>query len=218
MCLGSARCGVILRRIAEGGEKVKLERGPLGTYVVPTHMFMSGVIYEEIVVTGVVVRALVDSGASTSCCTRKCYQRYQQEVGLLQRGATKIVGVGNIPINVDGGIGRLLLEWNDAKSFLTLLVIPTLEEPDMILGMDVLQRLGVMISTKTGTAQPTMLITKLKPEESWKVPARTSVVFSIKNPYDEQDREKKNLVRAKQETTTDDKGNNIIGARATVVC
>ena len=168
MCLGSARCDVILRRIAEGGKKVKLERGSLGTYVAPTRMFTSGVIYEEIVVTGVMVRALVDSGASTSCCTRKCYQ---QEVGPLQRGATKIVGVGNIPINVDRGIGRLPLEWNDAKSFLTLLVIPTLEEPDMILGMDVLQRLGVKINTKTGTAQPTMLITKLKPEESWKVPA-----------------------------------------------
>ena len=140
---------------------------------------------------GVVVRALVDSGASTSCCTRKWYQRYQQEVGLLQRDATKIVGVGNIPINVDGRTGRLPLEWNDAKSFLILLVIPTLEEPDMILGMDVLQRLGVKINAKTGTAQPTMLITKLKPEESWKVPARTSIVFSLKNPYDVQDREEK---------------------------
>ena len=57
-----------------------------------------------------------------------------------------------------------------------------------------------------------MLITKLKPEESWKVLARTSVVFSIKNPYDEQDRgEKKNLVRAKRETTTNVKGTTSLG-------
>ena len=138
---------------------------------------------------GVVVQALEDSGASTSCCTRKWYHCYQQEVGPLQRDATKIVGAGNIPINVDGRTRRLPLEWNDAKSFLTLLVIPTLEEPDMILGMDVLQRLGVKINAKTGTAQPTMLITKLKPRELWKFPALTSIVFSIKNHYDEQDRE-----------------------------
>ena len=84
-------------------------------YVAPTRMFTSGVIYEEIVVAGVVVRALVDSGASTSCCTRKWYQHYQQEVGPLQRDATKIVRVGNIPINVDGRTGRLPLEWNNAK-------------------------------------------------------------------------------------------------------
>ena len=99
-------------------------------------------------------------------------------------------------------------------------MIPTLEEPDMILGMDVLQTLGVRINAKTGTAQPTMLITKLKPGESWKVPALTSIVFSIKNPYDEQDREegeKKNLVPAKRETTTH-KGDNVIGARTMVVC
>ena len=108
----------------------------------------------------------MDSGASTSCCTRNWCQRYQQEVGPLQRDATKIAGVGNIPINVDGRTGRLPLQWNDAKSFFTLLVIPTLEEPDKILGFDVLQMLGVKINTKTGTAQPTMLITKLKPEES----------------------------------------------------
>ena len=161
----------------------------------PTRIFTSGVIYEEIVVAGVVVRALVDSRVSTSCCTRKWYQRYQQEVGPLQRDATKIVGVGNIPINVDGRTGRLPLEWNDAKSFLTLLVIPTLEEPDMILGMDVLQRLRVKIDTKTGTAQPTMLVTKIKPEESWKVPARTSVVFSIKKSlWQTRERKKKNIL------------------------
>ena len=159
----------------------------------PARILTSRVIYEEIVVAGVVVRALVDSGASTSCCTKKWYQRYQHEVGPLLRDATKIVGVGNIPINVDGKTGRLPLEWNDAKSFLTLLVIPTLEKADMILGMDVLQRLGVRIDTKIDTAQPTMLVTKIKLEESWKVPAQTSVVFSITNPYGEQE-EKKHLV------------------------
>ena len=71
----------------------------------PTCILMSGVIYEEIVVAGAVVRALVDSGASTSCCTRRWYQRYRDEVGPLHRDATKIVGVGNVPINVDGRTG-----------------------------------------------------------------------------------------------------------------
>ena len=81
----------------------------------PTRIFTSGVIYKEIVVAGVVVRALVFSGASTSCCTRKWYKCYQQEVGQLHRDATKIVGVGNIPINVDGRTGRLPLEWKDTS-------------------------------------------------------------------------------------------------------
>ena len=53
----------------------------------------------------------------------------------------------------------------------------------MILGMDVLQRLGVKIDARTGTAKPTVLVSRIKPEESWRVPARTSVVFFIENPY-----------------------------------
>ena len=60
----------------------------------------------------------------------------------------------------------------------------------MILGMAVLQRLGVRIDTRTGTAKPTMLVSSIKPEESWKVPARTSVVFSIANPYEGQKKKK----------------------------
>ena len=143
----------------------------------------SRVIFQEIVVAGVVVCALVDSGASTSCCTRRWYKKYQNEVGPLHQDVAKIVGVGNIPINVDGRTSRLPLEWDDSKSFLTLLVIPTLEEPDMILGMDFLQRLGVRVDARTGTVKPTVLVSSIKPEEPWRVPARTLVVFSIRNPY-----------------------------------
>ena len=61
----------------------------------------------------------------------------------------------------------------------------------MILGMDVLQRLGVRIDASIGTAKPTVLVSSIKPEELWRVPVRTSVVFSIRNPYEGQ--KKKNI-------------------------
>ena len=54
----------------------------------------------------------------------------------------------------------------------------------MILGMDILQRLGVRIDVRTGTAKPTVLVSTIKPEESWRVPAHTSVVFSVRNPHE----------------------------------
>ena len=56
----------------------------------------------------------------------------------------------------------------------------------MILSMDVLQRLGARIDARAGTVKPTVLVSHIKPEEPWRVPARTSVVFSIRNPYEEQ--------------------------------
>ena len=61
----------------------------------------------------------------------------------------------------------------------------------MILGMDVLQRLGVRIDARTGTVKPTELVSSIKLEESWRVPARTSVVFSVRNPCEGQ---KKNIL------------------------
>ena len=56
----------------------------------PAQVLTSGVIFQEIVVAGVVVCALVDSGESTSCCTRRWYKKYQNEVGPLYQDAMKI--------------------------------------------------------------------------------------------------------------------------------
>ena len=73
MCFETASCGSRSGRreieVAPVGAKttrearVKLERGPLGMYVAPTLVLASDVIFQEITVAGVVVRALVDSGA-----------------------------------------------------------------------------------------------------------------------------------------------------------
>ena len=58
-------------------------------YVAPAQVLTSRVIFLEIVVAGVVVRALVDSGALTSCCTRRWYKKYQNEVGPLHQDRTQ---------------------------------------------------------------------------------------------------------------------------------
>ena len=65
---------------------------------------------------------------------------------------------------------------------MSLLVIPTLEDLDVILGMDVLQSLGVKIDTRAGIAEPTLVSSLIRPQETWRIPARKSVVFEVKNP------------------------------------
>ena len=60
---------------------------------------------------------------------------------------------------------------------------PTLEEVDIILGMDVLQQLGVKIDTRAGTAKPTLIASLIRPRSSWRVPARMSVVITVTNPF-----------------------------------
>ena len=58
----------------------------------------------------------------------------------------------------DGTTARLPLEWKEATATVFLLVVPTLVEPDVILGMDLLQRLGVKVDAKAGVAEPTVLV------------------------------------------------------------
>ena len=122
--------------------RVKLERGPLGTYVAPAQTLTSSVILQEVVVAGVPVRALIDSGATTSCCSRRWYGRHHVEVGPLVHDQTQVIGVESTPIFVDGRTARLLLEWKEATTMVSFLMVPTLMEPDVILGMDLFAAIG----------------------------------------------------------------------------
>ena len=70
------------------------------------------------------------------------------------------------------------------------LVVPTLIEPYVILGMDLLQRLGVKIDAKAGVAEPTVLVSRVQPLETWRITARKSMVFLIRNPFPEKRKKK----------------------------
>ena len=124
---------------------------------------------------GVPVRALIDSGATTTCCSRQWYRRYHAKIGPLVHDQIQVIDVENTPIFVDGRTVRLPLEWKEA----TFLVVPMLIEPDVILGMDLLQQLGVRIDTQAVVAEPTVLVSCVRPLETWHIPAtaRKSVFF-----------------------------------------
>ena len=140
-----------------GGGKsgVKLERGPLGTYVAPTQIHTSSVILQEVVVAGVSVGALIDSGATTSCCSRRWYQKYHIEIEPLMHDQTQVIGVENTPIFVDDGrMARLPLEWKEATTTVSFLVVPTLIESEVILGMNLLSDWGSKSTPKLGWQSP----------------------------------------------------------------
>ena len=65
------------------------------------------------------------------------------------------------------------LVWGPAKTKLSLLVVPSLVEQEVILGMDALGQLGVKIDAQKGTAEPTVVL--------------TVVVFTVENPIPEGD-------------------------------
>ena len=142
----------------------------------------SKLIYQDIEIGQRPVRALVDSGAEATCCSLGWYERNKLALGGLLEARGRVVGVGNAPIPVTGRTQLVDLTWKTARTRISLLVIPTLETQDVILGMDLLRQLGVHIDTQKGTAEPTILPTFVKPEETWRVPAASIVYFYVKNP------------------------------------
>ena len=155
----------------------------------PIQTHTSSVVLQEVMVAGVMVRELIDSGATTSCCSLGWYMRHQVEIGPLIQDKTQVIGVGNTLIFVDRRTSGLPFEWKKVVTMVSFLVVPTLVEPDVILGMDFLQRLGVKIDTTAGVAEPTVLVSHVKPLGTWQIPARKSVMFQIRNPFSGQHRD-----------------------------
>ena len=80
--------------------------------------------------------------------------------------------------------------------------------------MDVLQQLGVRIDTRAGTVEPTLVASLIRPQASWRVPARKSVVFAVTNPFQGRERNvlfepSEKLPHAIRSTTSLGTGNKI---------
>ena len=65
-----------------------------------------------------------------------------------------VAGVGNIPIEVKGLSKPLMLEWDCVEGQCRLMVLTTLKEVDVILGIDVLSQFNVKIDSRNQVASP----------------------------------------------------------------
>ena len=139
-------------------------------------------ITARVSIADIMVDALVDSGATTSCCGLKWYQKYYHQIGALAKDDSKVVGIGNQPIVVQGRTQPLPLLWEQAHTKISLLVVPTLHGYDVILGMDILTRLGVKIDARNRRAVPTVVPTYVQAATSRRIPAQMSLILTVNNP------------------------------------
>ena len=139
----------------------------------------SNLIFSRVEIGTVIVKALVDSGAEASCCSHRWYEQHKHILGGVVGVSTRVIGIENSPIPIQGRTQALELVWDDSKAKISLLVVPTLYDHDVILGMDVMGELGVRIDARRKRATPTILNTYVRPEETWKIPARSSVFFKF---------------------------------------
>ena len=130
------------------------QRGQIGTFVAPVLDKASQLIVAKVTIAEVEVAALVDTGATTSCCRWGWYKKWKSHLGSLRHSSTMIVGVGNVPIEVKGLSKPLMLQWDGVEGQCQLMVLITLTDVDVVLGMNVLSQFDVKIDSRNQVASP----------------------------------------------------------------
>ena len=75
----------------------------------------SPLIVERVCIAGVEVDALIDTGATMSCCGWGWFKRNQSRLGPLEKMDTYITGISNSPIGVKGVTRDLVLRWGTVE-------------------------------------------------------------------------------------------------------
>ena len=145
----------------------------------------SPLVTAGVTITGIKVVALIDTGATSSCCRWGWYDQWKSHLGPLRQTDTLVIGVGNVPVELKGITQVLDLEWDSVKDHCQMVVLPTLEDVDVILGMDIISRLDVQISgrSKDAIPRPESVISEvLRVSQKVVIPAGKSRVFFLTNP------------------------------------
>ena len=72
----------------------------------------SPLVTAEVTIAGVKVVALIDTGATSSCCRWGWYDQWKNHLGPLKQTDTLVIGVGNVPVELKGITQVLDLEWD----------------------------------------------------------------------------------------------------------
>ena len=114
----------------------------------------SELIFVKVSIKGVEVDALVDTGATTSCCRWDWYQGWKDHLGALTKSKVRVIGVGHDPVKVKGLTKPLTLHWDGVGGQFQLMILTALTDVDVVLGMDVLRQFDVKIHFKKQKASP----------------------------------------------------------------
>ena len=132
----------------------KTYKGQIGTFLTPVLGKASPLIVVKVSIAGVEVDALVDTGATTSCCRWGWYKKWKSHLGSLRHSSMMVVGIGNVPNEVKGLSKPLMLQWDGVGVQCQLMVLTTLTDVDVVLGMDVLSQFDVKIDFNNEVASP----------------------------------------------------------------
>ena len=127
--------------VPEGGKGCQKDQ--VGPVVAPGLGRKTDLIFVTVSIAGVEVVALVDTGATTSCCRWEWYQQWKDHLGAVTKSKIRVMGIAPDPVQVKGLTKPLTLLWDGVGGRFQLVVLPTLHDVDVVLGVDVLSQLNV---------------------------------------------------------------------------
>ena len=108
----------------------------------------------QLIIEGVPVLGLVDTGASVTCLGFDVWWRYRTQWGALKPYGSAVHGAHGKPLNIAGRTEHLDIQWGEAWGRASFIVIVGLESPPCLIGMDIMRPLRVHIDVTNGTATP----------------------------------------------------------------
>ena len=120
----------------------------------PVCALMQDAISGHILLNNVSIRGLVDTGASVSCLGLDIYLQHQHQWGPLQPYHAHVSGADGAPLPIAGRTEYLHLVWGERSGQARFIVIRGLQDPSALIGMDLMQPLGVLIDTQQRLALP----------------------------------------------------------------
>ena len=144
----------------------------------------SPLVTAEVIIADVKVVALIDAGATSSCCRWGWYDQWKAHLGPLRQTDTLVIGVGNVPVELKGITQALELKWETVVDHCEMMVLSTLEDVDVISGMDIISILDVQISGRAKDATPrpeSVPCEVLRLNQKVVIPAGKSRVFFLVN-------------------------------------
>ena len=130
------------------------QRDQIGTVVAKGLGKASDLIFVTVSIAGVEVVALVDTGATTSCCRWEWYQQWKDHLGAVIKSKVRIIGISHDPIKIKELTRPLTLHWDGVGGKFQLMILTALTDVDVVLGMDVLSQFDVKIDFKKQVASP----------------------------------------------------------------
>ena len=108
----------------------------------------------QLILEGIPVLGLVDTGASVTCMGFSLWWQYRTQWGPLKPFEGVVHGAHGKPLKVAGKTQHLNLQWGEARGRASFIVIIDLESPHVLIGMDIMSPLSVRIDVTNGTATP----------------------------------------------------------------